>query len=82
VREKETLSRPNDTPRRVRSQLLRLNQYDAELVERANTHLARRIAAYPGDFPKDLALFRRINTLFQQGAPIEELHRIEYEGLS
>jgi hypothetical protein len=82
VRKNETLSRPNDTPRRVRSQLLRLNRYDAELVERANTHFARRIAAYPGDFQKDLALFRRINTLFRQGAPIEELHRVEYEGLS
>jgi hypothetical protein len=43
------------------------------------THLARRIAAYPGDFDRDLALFGELNSLFLRGAPVEELHRLERE---
>jgi Galactose-3-O-sulfotransferase len=81
VRKNRTPSKP-DISYSTRLQFLSLNQYDAELVERAKIHLARRIAAYPGDFQKDLTLFRRLNTLLQQGSPIEELQRMEYEGLS
>jgi hypothetical protein len=68
-----------ETAKSVRDKVLEWNRYDRALVERARAHLARRIAAYPGDFQKDLALFRKINALFQQGAAVEDLRRIEYE---
>jgi hypothetical protein len=58
------------------------NQFDAALVERARAHLARRIAAYPGDFERDLALFRRLNALFQEGASAGYLRRTEYDAVA
>jgi hypothetical protein len=61
----------------VRERLLEMNHYDASLVSHARAHLARRIAAYPSDFDRDLSLFRELNSLFQRGTPPEELRRIE-----
>jgi hypothetical protein len=56
------------------------NRYDLVLVERA-VHLARRISDYPADFQKDLALFRRVNALFQQGTG-QDLRRMEYDAIT
>jgi hypothetical protein len=74
-------SRPphSEVSEALREKILRWNRYDALLMERARTHLARRIAAYPGDFDRDLALFGELNALFQRGAPGEELRRRERE---
>jgi ABC-type polysaccharide/polyol phosphate transport system ATPase subunit len=66
----------------VRDKVLDWNRYDVALVERGRAHLARRISAYPGNFQKDLALFRKLNALFQQGVPVEELRRMEYAALT
>jgi Galactose-3-O-sulfotransferase len=76
-----TASRPphSDISDALREKILRWNRYDAMLTERARAHLARRIASYPGDFDRELALFRELNSLFQQGAPAEELRRRERE---
>jgi hypothetical protein len=76
-----TASRPphSDISEALREKILRWNRYDALLMERARTHLARRIATYPGDFDRDLALFGELNSLFQRGAPGEELRRLERE---
>jgi hypothetical protein len=63
----------------TRERLLRWNGCDAALVSHARTHLAQRIGAYPGDFERDLMLFRHLNSLFQMGTPLEELRRMEYE---
>ena len=63
----------------LREKILRWNRFDVMLTERARAHLARRIASYPGDFDRDFALFRELNSLFQQGAPAEELRRRERE---
>ncbi len=41
----------------------------------------RRIAAYRGDFDRDLSLFRELNSLYQGGTPAEELRRLEREAL-
>jgi ABC-2 type transport system ATP-binding protein/lipopolysaccharide transport system ATP-binding protein len=71
-----------ETATSVRDKVLELNRYDLALVERARAHLARRIAAYGGDFEQDLALFRRLNELFQQGAPVEDLRRMEYDAIT
>jgi hypothetical protein len=68
-----------ETAKPVRDKILEWNRFDIALVERARAHLARRIATYPGDFQKDLALFRKINALFQQGAAVEDVRRVEYE---
>jgi len=65
----------------VRDKIMEWNRYDAALVERARAHLARRMGDYPGDFEKDLALFRKLNALFQQGSPIEDLRRLEYDAI-
>jgi hypothetical protein len=65
----------------LREKILSGNRYDAALHERARAHLARRIAAYPGDFGRALSLFRELNSLYQRGAPAEELRRIEREAL-
>jgi hypothetical protein len=73
---------PGDIPKSVRDKLLHWNQYDAMLVERARAHLARRIATYRGDFQEDLALLRRLNAMFQGGAPITELRRVECDALA
>ena len=35
------------------------------------------IASYPGDFQKDLSLFRKLNALFGPGVPVEDLRRVE-----
>jgi len=74
-----TASRPAqlDISDALREKILNWNRYDARLVERARTHLARRMAAYRGDFARDLLLFRELNSQFQRGAPVEELRRIE-----
>ena len=74
-----TASRPVqlDISDALREKILDWNRYDARLVERARAHLARRIAAYRGDFARDLLLFRELNSQFQRGAPVEELHRVE-----
>jgi hypothetical protein len=66
----------------IRRQLLEWNRFDAALVERARAHLARRIAGYPGDFQADLALFRKLNALSQQGAAVEDLRRMEYDAIA
>ena len=63
----------------VREKLLRLNSYDSELVARARTHLERRIQSYPGEFERDLMLFRRLKARFEAGANFEELRQMEYE---
>ena len=63
----------------LREKVLNWNRYDAMLTERARAHLARRIAAYRGEFDRDLALFRDLNSLFQRGAPGEEIRRLERE---
>jgi hypothetical protein len=73
---------PGDIPTSARDKLLHWNQYDAMLVERARAHLARRVATYRGDFQKDLALLRRLNAMFQGGAPITELRRVECDALA
>ena len=65
----------------ARDRILDWNRYDVALVEHARAHLARRISEYPGDFEKDLVLFRKLNALFQQGVPLEDLRRIEYDAL-
>jgi ABC-type polysaccharide/polyol phosphate transport system ATPase subunit len=65
----------------VSDKLMDWNRYDAALIERARTRLARRIHDYPC-FEQDLALFRKLNALFQQGTPIEDLRRVEYDGLA
>jgi Galactose-3-O-sulfotransferase len=65
----------------VRERLLQMNQYDVDLLAHARAHLARRIAAYHGDFDRDLSLFRELNSLFQRGTPTEELRRIERHAL-
>jgi len=70
-----------ETATSVREKLLELNPYDLALVDRARTHLARLIAGYGGHFEQDLALFRRLNALFQQGAPVEDLRRMEYDAI-
>jgi transposase InsO family protein len=76
-----TTSRPShaDIPDALREKILSWNRYDAILTERARAHLARRVASYAGDFDRDLSLFRELNSLFQRGAPVEELHRLERE---
>lgn len=76
-----TASRPahSDIPDALREKILSWNRYDALLIERARTHLARRVAAYPGDFDRDLALFGELNSLFLRGASVEELRRVERE---
>jgi homopolymeric O-antigen transport system ATP-binding protein len=66
----------------ARDTLMDWNRYDLVLVERARAQLARRISDYPGDFQKDLALFRRLNALFQQGVPVEDLRRMEYDAIT
>jgi hypothetical protein len=63
----------------LREKILSCHRYDAALFERARAHLARRIAAYRGDFGRDLALFRELNAFYQRGVPVEELRRIERE---
>jgi hypothetical protein len=78
----ETKPTLGDIPKSVRDKLMYWNQYDAMLIERARAHLARRIATYRGDFQKDLALFRQLNTMFQRGAPIKELRRVEHDALA
>jgi ABC-2 type transport system ATP-binding protein/lipopolysaccharide transport system ATP-binding protein len=65
----------------LRDKLMDWNRYDAALIERARAHLARRIHEHPR-FEQDLALFRGLNTLFQQGTPIEDLRRLEYDGVA
>ena len=79
--------RQNVTPHRpetghvpvsIRDRIMACNQYDAALVEHGRKHLVRRISSYPGDFEKDLALFRQLNALFQQGVPVAELRGREY----
>jgi Galactose-3-O-sulfotransferase len=70
-----------ETATSVREKVLELNRYDLALVERARTHLARLIAGYGGHFEQDLALFRRLNALFQQGVPVEDLRRMEYDAI-
>jgi Galactose-3-O-sulfotransferase len=79
----ETGLRPDvaDITQSVHDKVLEWNRYDLVLVERARAHLARRIAAYPGDFQKDLALFRKLNALFHQGMPIKDLRRMEYDAI-
>lgn len=74
-----TASRPAESglSAELRERLLAWNQYDTELFKRARGHLARRIAAYPGEYDRDLSLFRELNSLYQRGAPAEELRRIE-----
>jgi galactose-3-O-sulfotransferase len=72
-------SRDDVIPDSLREKILSWNRYDAMLFERARAHLDRRIAAYPGDFGRDLALFRKLNTLFQRDTPAEELRRLERE---
>ena len=78
-----TASRPPqlDISDALREKILAWNRYDARLVERARAHLARRIAAYRGDFARDLSLFRELNSQFQRGAPVEELHRVERDAM-
>jgi hypothetical protein len=71
-----------EVPQFLRHQVLEWNRYDAALVERARAHLARRIASYPGDFQADLKLFRKLNALFQQGVPVQDLRRIEYDAIA
>jgi ABC-type polysaccharide/polyol phosphate transport system ATPase subunit len=65
----------------LRERIIEWNRYDAALIERAGAHLARRIGDYPGDFAKDLALFRKLNAMFQQGIQLQELRRLEYEAM-
>ena len=76
-----TASRPAevDISDALREKILKWNRYDALLFDRARAHLARRIAAYRGDFARDLSLFRELNSQFQRGTPVEELRRIERE---
>jgi ABC-type polysaccharide/polyol phosphate transport system ATPase subunit len=71
----------SETATSVRDKVLHLNRYDLALVEHARAHFARRIAAYGGDFEQDLTLFRRLNALFQQGAPVADLRRMEYDAI-
>jgi hypothetical protein len=72
-------SRDDVIPDSLREKILSWNRYDAMLFERARAHLDRRIASYPGDFGRDFALFRKLNSLFQEGAPAQELRRLERE---
>src|SRR5262249_61606295 len=65
----------------LRKKIMEWNRFDAALIECARAHLARRIGDYAGDFAKDLALFRKLNALFQQGIQIQELRRFEYEAM-
>lgn len=60
-----------------RDRLMDWNRYDAALIERARAHLTRRLHEDPY-FEKELALFRKLNALFQQGTPVEDLRRLEY----
>jgi hypothetical protein len=52
------------------------------LVERARAYLTRRIATYPDNFRRDLALFRKLNALFQQDVSVEDLRRMEYDAIA
>jgi ABC-type polysaccharide/polyol phosphate transport system ATPase subunit len=70
-----------EMPAALREKIVEWNRYDAALIERATAHLTRRIGDYPGDFVKDLALFRKLNAFYQQGASLEELRRLEYEAI-
>jgi ABC-type polysaccharide/polyol phosphate transport system ATPase subunit len=65
----------------LREKIMEWNRYDAALIDRASAHLARRIGDYRGDFAKDLALFRKLNGLFREGTPVQELRRLEYEAM-
>jgi ABC-type polysaccharide/polyol phosphate transport system ATPase subunit len=65
----------------LRDKLMDWNRYDAALIEPARAHLARRMHEY-SSFEQDLALFRGLNTLFQQGTPMEDLRRREYDGVA
>jgi hypothetical protein len=78
-----TPGRPSvsDISDELREKILSCHRYDAALFERARAHLARRIAAYRGEFERDLSLFRELNSLYQRGTPAEELRRIEREAL-
>jgi hypothetical protein len=67
----------SDVAESVRDVILSWNRHDAALVRRGRAHLARRIASYPGDFQKDLSLFRKLNALFGPGVPVEDLRRVE-----
>jgi len=75
----KTKSRPDSAAisEATRAKIVEWNRFDAGLVERARVHLARRIAAYAGDFQKDLTLFCELNEQFQQGVPLSELRRME-----
>jgi hypothetical protein len=61
----------------LREKILSWNRFDALLLERARAHLARRIAAYPRDFDRDLFLLRQLKSEFQRGASGEDLRRLE-----
>jgi hypothetical protein len=78
-----TPSRPpaSDISDRLCEKILNCNRYDGALFQRARAHLARRTAAYPGDFDRDLSLFRTLNSLYQRGAPAKELRHIEREAV-
>ena len=56
-----------------------MNLHDVALFSYADTKLAQQIEEYPGDFDRDLALFRRLNTAFRAGARPDELRQMEYE---
>jgi hypothetical protein len=79
---KAAASQPDIIAPSVRREVAEWNRYDAALVERARAHLARRIAGYRGDFQADLALFRKLNALFQRGTPVEDLRRTEYAAIA
>jgi homopolymeric O-antigen transport system ATP-binding protein len=72
----------SDIPTSGREKVLDWNRYDVALVERARAHLTRRIATYPDNFRRDLALFRKLNALFQQGVSVEDLRRMEYDAIA
>jgi hypothetical protein len=61
----------------VHERIAEWNRYDAELVEQARTHLMMRTSVYPGDFGRDLAIFRKLNAMYQTGASIEQIREVE-----
>jgi hypothetical protein len=70
----------DDVERDVHEKIAEWNRYDVELVKQARTHLMLRISiyrSYPTDFHSDLALFRKLNTMYQNGVSTEQIREAE-----
>lgn len=79
-----TLERPRvtDIPRALQDSIHEWNGFDAMLFAHAGRLLAHQIKAYPGNFERDLSVFRELNELYRNGMPPEELEKQELQSAS